>query len=77
MLPERREIYKNLRWPEGHELPGFIAVILVLRKCVLPCDLYIRLAAFVSREVASGLVGQQDPQVAKVISGGSGDYGVA
>ncbi len=25
MLPERREIYKNLRWPEDHELLGVIA----------------------------------------------------
>jgi hypothetical protein len=24
VLPSGGEIYKNLRWPEGHELPSFI-----------------------------------------------------
>jgi len=33
-LPQRREIYRNLRSPEGHELPGAIAAGVVQRRYV-------------------------------------------
>ncbi len=76
-LPEWREIYKNLRSLKGHELPGVINVALVQPKCVLSGDLHVRLPLFVGQEVEDGLISQEDTQVAKIISGGSGDDGIA
>jgi len=36
VLPERREIYKNSRYSEGHELPRVGALVFAQRRCVLP-----------------------------------------
>jgi|CZKY01.1.fsa_nt_gi hypothetical protein len=78
MLRGGREIYKNLRWPEDHGLPGVIGTLSSSREnACLYIGANVGRIFFVSREVAGGLVSQQDAKVAKIISGGPGDDGVA
>jgi hypothetical protein len=71
------EIYRNLRWLEAHELAGLM-VILTSRSG--SASLHIganrwRISLLAGR--CAGLESQQDAKVAKIISGGSGDDGVA
>src|ERR1700692_1383800 len=74
----RKEIYKNLRWPEDHDCQ-VVTLTFEPKTCAPPSVLIHVLRIYgqifpASREAATRrLVGQQDAQVAKIISGGSGD----